>query len=194
MQAKVTSALDSHFYTLASRQLPTWEEWWKMNTFSIVFILIQKSQFASVYSVGQERFPGQTYTLGFMDLSTIHEFSVNLQFIRFLKIIANSFWELTSLFVFSICSREKNGVSLLTPVSDSVFTALSDGIFLFSLHGSLKNHSHKALWLAVGIVSTNQVMVEWATIWNMEQNDWYHLKEHWKLSQKLVSKVSHHFV
>ena len=62
-----------------------------MNTFSIVFILIQKSQFASVYSVGQERFPGQTYTLGFMDLSTIHEFSVNLQFIRFLKIIANSF-------------------------------------------------------------------------------------------------------
>ena len=59
---------------------------------------------------------------------------------------------------------EQNGVSLLTPVSDSVFIALSDGTFLFSLHGSFKNHQHKALWLAVGIVSTNQVMVKWATI------------------------------
>ena len=69
-----------------------------------------------------------------------------------------------SLFVFSIGSREQNGVSLLTPVSDSIFIALSDGTFLFSLHGSFKNHQHKALWLAVGIVSTNQVMVKWATI------------------------------
>ena len=55
-------------------------------------------------------------------------------------------------------------MSLLTPVSDSIFIALSDGTFLFSLHGSFKNHQHKALWLAVGIVSTNQVMVKWATI------------------------------
>ena len=68
------------------------------------------------------------------------------------------------LFVFSIGSRKQNGVSLLTPVSDSIFIALSDGTFLFSLHGSFKNHQHKALWLAVGIVSTNQVMVKWATI------------------------------
>ena len=68
------------------------------------------------------------------------------------------------LFVFLIGSCEQNGVSLLTPVSDSVFIALSDGTFLFSLHGSFKNHQHKALWLAVGIVSTNQVMVKWATI------------------------------
>ena len=45
-----------------------------------------------------------------------------------------------SLFVFSIGSREQNGVSLLTPVSDSVFIALSDGTFLSSLHGSFKNH------------------------------------------------------
>ena len=52
---------------------------------------------------------------------------------------------LLSLFVFLIGSREQNGVSLLTPVSDSVFIALSDGTFLFSLHGSFKNHQHKAL-------------------------------------------------
>ena len=51
----------------------------------------------------------------------------------------------TSLFVFLIGSCEQNGVSLLTPVSDSVFIALSDGTFLFSLHGSFKNHQHKAL-------------------------------------------------
>ena len=69
-----------------------------------------------------------------------------------------------SLFVFLIGSCKQNGVSLLTPVSDSIFIALSDGTFLFSLHGSFKNHQHKALWLAVGIVSTNQVMVKWATI------------------------------
>ena len=49
------------------------------------------------------------------------------------------------LFVFSIGSREQNGVSLLTPVSDSVFIALSDGTFLFSLHGSFKNHQLKDL-------------------------------------------------
>jgi len=51
----------------------------------------------------------------------------------------------TSLFVFSIGSRKQNGVSLLTPVSDSILIALSDGTFLFSLHGSFKNHQHKAL-------------------------------------------------
>ena len=67
---------------------------------------------------------------------------------------------ISSLFVFSLGGREQNGVSLLTPVSDSVYIALSDGTFIFSLHGSFKNHQHKALLLAVGIVSTNQVMVE----------------------------------
>ena len=65
-----------------------------------------------------------------------------------------------SLFVSSIGSCKQNGVSLLTPVSDSIFIALSDGTFLFSLHGSFKNHQHKALLLAVRIVSTNQAMVE----------------------------------
>ena len=44
------------------------------------------------------------------------------------------------LFVLSIGSRKQNAVSLLTPVSDSVFIALSDGTFLSSLHGSFKNH------------------------------------------------------
>ena len=69
-----------------------------------------------------------------------------------------------ALFVFMIGSCEQNGVSLLRPVSESVFIALSDGTFLLSLHGSFKNHQHKDLWLAVGTVSTNQVLVEWATI------------------------------
>ena len=36
-----------------------------------------------------------------------------------------------SLFVFSIGGRKQNSVSLLTPVSDSVLIALSDGTFLF---------------------------------------------------------------
>ena len=49
------------------------------------------------------------------------------------------------LFVFLSDNSQQNGVSLLTPVSDSVFIALSDGTFLFSLHGSFKNHQHKAL-------------------------------------------------
>ena len=80
------------------------------------------------------------------------------------KLANNRSYLLMSLFVFLVGSREQNGVSLLTPVSDSVFIALSDGTFLFSLHGSFKNHQHKALWLAVEIVSTNQVLVEWATI------------------------------
>ena len=53
--------------------------------------------------------------------------------------------EAYTLFVFSIGSREQNGVSLLTPVSDSVFIALSDGTFLFALHGSFKNNQHQAL-------------------------------------------------
>ena len=48
-----------------------------------------------------------------------------------------------TLFVFSIGSREQNGVSLLTPVSYSVFIALSSGTFLSSGHGSFKNHQLK---------------------------------------------------
>ena len=39
----------------------------------------------------------------------------------------------------------------------------------------------------------NQSGYGWVS-YHAEQNEWYHLKEHWKLSQKLVSKVSHHFV
>ena len=35
-----------------------------------------------------------------------------------------------SLFVFSFGNREQNGMSLLTPVSDSVFTALTPFFFL----------------------------------------------------------------
>ena len=73
---------------------------------------------------------------------------------------------LRSLFVFPRDNPQKNVVSLLTAVSASVFISLSDSTLLFSLHGSFKSHQHKALWLAIGIVSTNQVMVEWATMWS----------------------------
>ena len=44
------------------------------------------------------------------------------------------------LFVFSICDPKQNARSLLTPVSDAVFYALSHGSLSFALHGSFFNH------------------------------------------------------
>ena len=48
---------------------------------------------------------------------------------------------LITLFVFLIADPQQNDVSLLTPVSDSVFIALSDGTIHFAPHGSLLNHN-----------------------------------------------------
>ena len=48
---------------------------------------------------------------------------------------------LTSLFVFSIDDPKQNAGSLLTPVSSTVFDALSHGTLDFALHGSYLNHS-----------------------------------------------------
>ena len=62
--------------------------------------------------------------------------------------------------VYFLGSCEQNGMSLFTPVSDSVLIAPSDGTFLFPLHGTFKSHQHKTLWLALGIVSTNQDIFE----------------------------------
>ena len=45
-----------------------------------------------------------------------------------------------SLFVFSIDGPKQNATSLLTPVSNIVFYALSSGTLGFALHGSSVNH------------------------------------------------------
>ena len=50
-------------------------------------------------------------------------------------------WQTISLFVFPRDNPQQNGVSLLTPVSDSVFIALSDGTIHFAPHGSSLNHN-----------------------------------------------------
>ena len=47
----------------------------------------------------------------------------------------------TSLFVFSIGGSKQNVKSFWTPVSESVFYALSHGTLGFALHGSFLNHS-----------------------------------------------------
>ena len=53
-------------------------------------------------------------------------------------------WELPmtslTLFVFLIVGPKQNAGSLLTPVSDTVFYALSHGTLGFALHGSSFNH------------------------------------------------------
>ena len=53
----------------------------------------------------------------------------------------NSLFVLNSVQKWYSGSREQNGVSLLTPVSDSVFIALSDGAIHFACHGSPLNHN-----------------------------------------------------
>ena len=45
-----------------------------------------------------------------------------------------------SLFVFSIGGTKQNARSLLTPVSDTVFNALSHGSLGFAFHGGFFNH------------------------------------------------------
>ena len=46
-----------------------------------------------------------------------------------------------ALFVFQRDHPQQNGVKLLTPVSDLVFDALSDGTIRFALYGSSLNHN-----------------------------------------------------
>ena len=46
----------------------------------------------------------------------------------------------STLFVFSMVVPKQNAGSLLTPVSDTVFYALSYGNLGFALHGSYLNH------------------------------------------------------
>ena len=44
------------------------------------------------------------------------------------------------LFVFSLVGPKQNARSRLTPVSDTVFDALSHGTLSFALHGTYLNH------------------------------------------------------
>ena len=54
-----------------------------------------------------------------------------------------------SLFVFSVNGPKQNARSLLTPVSDPTFYALSHGSKHFLLHGSSNNRLFQRFWLAV---------------------------------------------
>ena len=49
--------------------------------------------------------------------------------------------ESVSLFVFLRDDPQQNGVKLLTPFSNLVFNALSDGTIHFALYGSSLNHN-----------------------------------------------------
>ena len=55
-------------------------------------------------------------------------------------LVKRQFSQAKSLFVFSIVGPKQNAGSLLTPVSDTVFDALSHGTLGFALHGSYLNH------------------------------------------------------
>ena len=50
-----------------------------------------------------------------------------------------------TLFVFSIDDPKQNATSLLTPVSDIVFYALSSGALGFALNGSFSKHLHERI-------------------------------------------------
>ena len=54
-----------------------------------------------------------------------------------------------SLFVFSIDGPKQNATSLFTPVSNIVFYAFSSGTLGFALRGSINNHLHGRISLAV---------------------------------------------
>ena len=54
-----------------------------------------------------------------------------------------------TMFVFSINGPKPNSRSLLTPVSDPTFYALSHGSKHFLLHGSSNNRLFQRFWLAV---------------------------------------------
>ena len=55
--------------------------------------------------------------------------------------IHNANNEMATLFVFQRDDPQQNGVKLLTPVSELIFNALSDGTIHFALYGSSLNHN-----------------------------------------------------
>ena len=95
------------------------------------------------------------------------------------------------LFVFLIVGPKQNAGSLLTPVSDTVFDALSHGTLVLHSMVALKTTYFKESdWL---LKNFHQSENGWKS-YHGEQNRGYHVKEHKKLCQKQVSKVTLHFV
>ena len=77
----------------------------------------------------------------------IHTFCLKSQFLRKIQkktqnpnFRENHMGRPLPLFVFSINGLKQNARSLLTPVSDPAFQALSHGCLGFALHGSFLNH------------------------------------------------------
>ena len=71
------------------------------------------------------------------DAQFILQFLMNQHQVRYAKEYA--------LFVFSIDGPKQNATSLLTPVSNLVFHALSSGTPSHALHGSFNNHVHERI-------------------------------------------------
>ena len=96
-----------------------------------------------------------------------------------------------SLLVFLLKDPKQNARSLLTLVSGTVFYALSHGGLAFALHGC---------FLTVFLLAENlQQPIRVFKIggyWSCdgEQNASYHVKEGENLCQKMVSKVTLHFI
>ena len=94
-----------------------------------------------------------------------------------------------TLFVFLTGGLNQNVNSLSTHVSDTGFHALSYGSLHFVLHaGSLINHLFQRFSFAV---EQNQPIKKW-----LKKLPWrrYRVKEHQKMIQKLVSKMTLNFV
>ena len=67
---------------------------------------------------------------------------ISVQDVRFQQLQSLTLFQAfnESLLVFSIVGPKQNAGSLLTPVSDTVFNALSHGTLGFALHGSFFSH------------------------------------------------------
>ena len=95
------------------------------------------------------------------------------------------------MFVFLKSGPKQNARSLLTPVSDPLF-------MLFHMVASvlLSMVALSTIFLLVKILEQPIRIFEISGYWSChgEQNAGYHVKEHKKLCQKLVSKVALHFV
>ena len=92
--------------------------------------------------------------------------------------------EYKPLLVFLTGDPKQNVNSFMTPVSDSVFNALSHGSLGFVLHGSpINRHCKDSYWL---LKNFDQSENGWKS-YHGKQNRGYHVKEHKKLNQKMMS-------
>ena len=98
--------------------------------------------------------------------------------------------QVKALFVFSMGGLKQNVNSIL--ISDTVVHALSHGSLHFILRGSLFSRLIQIILLAV---TENQLLIKnGLKSYHGDQNQGYHVKEHKKLYQKLVSKMTLDFV